>query len=185
MAMTGVKLLVLLLADGFAVPLRDAIAGRSEPVARVHLVAPALVGPLDWLATADDAAHRRAEVRVLEAEWTLAGEVDVDGDAGDVDPIQAVEDALREFAADEILIAGAADRDLVVALQALGLPVSLLEETPYRRRSAPYRALRGLAGGHDDATPFILFFGVNAALLLAGILLSLVVLLVLWLLGSL
>lgn len=186
MAIEGLNLLVLLMEDGEAGALREAIAARADPVARVHVVAPALVGPLAWLATAEDEAHHRAEVRALEAEWTLADQAEVDGEAGDVDPIQAVEDALRDFTADEILIAGVdADDELAAALGGFGIPVGRLEQGPYPRRSGVYRALRGLAGGHREATPFILFLGVNAAFLLVAVLLSLLVVLVLWLVGAL
>jgi hypothetical protein len=186
MTAPGRNLLVLLVGDHPPQRLHDAIAARAEPPARIHVVAPALVRPLDWLATAEDDAHRQAEVRAFEAEWTLTDAAEVEGAAGDADPIQAIEDALRGFPADEILIAGeAADADLEAALSRFGLPVTRLDGAPRPRHSAPYRALRGLAGGHSNATPFILFFGVNSALALLGILLSLLVLLILWLIGTL
>lgn len=70
------------------------------------------MGPVDWLASTEDTAHQQAAVP-LDAKWTLAEEAEVDGEAGDGEPIQAVEDALRDFPADEILIAGeAADTEL-------------------------------------------------------------------------
>jgi hypothetical protein len=34
-------------------------------------------------------------VRALEAEWTLADHAEVEGEASEADPVQAVEDALR------------------------------------------------------------------------------------------
>jgi hypothetical protein len=176
--------LVLLLGDGSAELLREAIAASPEPPARVHVVAPALVRPLDWLATAEDDAQREAEVRALEAEWALAGEAEVDGRAGDVDPVQAVEDALRAFPADAILLAGGpVDADLEATLRGFGLPVRRLDQSPPRRRSALVRGLRELAGGHASSTPFVLFLGVNAAFFLAAVLLSAAVVLFLWLAG--
>jgi hypothetical protein len=178
-------LLVLLLADDEVEPVRVAIEARPERPERIHVVAPALVGPLAWLATADDDAQRKAEARVLEVEWTLADEAPVEGEAGDVDPVQAVEDALRGFPADEILVAGPIDADTEEALRRFGLPVSRLEREPPRRRSRAVRAIRRLAGGHDDATPFVLFFGVNAVLFLVGIVLSALVVVLLWLIGEL
>jgi hypothetical protein len=182
----GVNLLVLLLGDTPPRRLRDAIAARTAPPARIHVVAPAIVGPLDWLATAEDTAYQQAEVRAFEAEWTLADQAQAEGEAGDVDPIQAVEDALRGFPADEILIAGeAADSDLEQALRRFDLPVRRLDRAPRSGHSRLYRALRGLAGGHGNATPFLLFLGVNTALLLLGVLLSLLALLILWLSGNL
>lgn len=179
------NLLLLLVGDASPQRVHDAIDAHPWRPGRIHVVAPALVRPLDWLATAEDAAHRRAEVRAFEIEWTLADDAEVEGEAGDADPVQAVEDALRGFRADEILIAGEdADPDLEVALQRFDLPIVRVGGAT-RRRSRTYRALRTLAAGRDDATPFVLFVGVNAALLLAGILLSLLVLLLLWLIGSL
>jgi len=182
---TATNLLVLLLGDDEVESLREAIEEREEPPERIHVVAPALVGPLDWLATADDDAARKAEARVLEVEWTLADEASVEGEAGDVDPVQAVEDALRDFPADEILVAGPLDADTEEALHGFGLRVSRLERMPPRHRSGLVRAARRLAGGHDNATPFVLFVGVNAAFLLAAIVLSAFVLLILWLVGEL
>jgi hypothetical protein len=52
----------------------------------VH-VAPARVGALEWLATDEDDARQQAHVRVLAAEWTLADQAQVQGEAGDVDPV--------------------------------------------------------------------------------------------------
>jgi hypothetical protein len=172
-----VKVLLLLLDDVAPERLRAAVPDG----ARVHVVAPAHVGVLDWLATAEDDAARRAEVRALSAEWTLAGAAEVEGDAGEADPLQAVEDVLRRFAADEIVVVGDdVDPDLAPALQRFGLPVTTLARGT-RRRSFAYRYLRRLAAGQRDDVPFVLFFGVNAALVVLGIVLSLIALLILWL----
>jgi hypothetical protein len=179
------NLLLLVLGDVSTERLREEIARRAQPT-HVHVVAGALVGPLDWLATAEDEAYRQAEVRAFEVEWTLANEAEVEGGAGDSDPVQAVEDALSTFPAEEILVAGdQADADLEAELARFGLPVARLEQTAPRRRSRAYRAFRGLAAGKHEATPFILFVGVNGALFLLAILLSLIVILVLWLSGNL
>jgi hypothetical protein len=112
--------------------------------------------------------------------------VSVEGEAGDVDPIQAVEDTLREFPADEILIAGGnADSDLEDALRRFNLPITRAEPAPRSDHSRRYRALRGLATGRSSATPLVLFFGVNAVLVLFGLLFSLLIVLILWLSGTL
>ena len=179
---TGATNVILLLVGDLSPDrLRARVAAHAPAVRRVHVVAPTLVGAVDWLATAEDDARRRAEVRALEAEWTLAADADVEGEAGDADPVQAVEDALRAFPADAILIAGdRADPDLEAALAQFGLPTERLSAAA-PRRSAAYRGLRGLAAGHRATTPFVLFVGVNGALLLLGVVLSLVVLLILWL----
>ena len=179
------NLLVLLLGDTKPARLHDAIAARSERPARIHVVASPIVGPLDWLATSEDSSRRGAKARILETEWTLADQANVDGEAGDVDPVQAVEDALRGFPADEILIAGnAADGDLDEALRRFGLPIGRVDPPP-ANHSSFYRGLRGLAGGHNSATPLILFFGVNTVLVLFALLFSLLIVLALWLSGTL
>lgn len=180
------NLLVLVVGDVSPARLRSALEARDELPSRVHVVAPTLVRPLDWLATAEDDAHVQAEVRAFEIEWTLADELDVEAAAGDVDPVQAVEDALRDFRADEILVAGAAaEPDLEEALVRFGLPVARIGRARRRRRSAVSRGLRALAAGRNEVTPFVLFVGVNGALLVVGLLLSALALLILWLAGLL
>jgi hypothetical protein len=66
--MAGANLLVLLLADGSENRLRRALAERGDEPS-LHVVAPARVEPLEWLATDEDEARAEAEVRALEAEW--------------------------------------------------------------------------------------------------------------------
>ena len=75
--MTGRNVLVVLLEDGFESSLRQAIAEREDGTPKVHVVAPASVGPLEWLATDEDAAPTEASVRGLEAEWSLAENAEV------------------------------------------------------------------------------------------------------------
>jgi hypothetical protein len=98
------NLLVVLLADAEA-QLRRAVADRAGGPVAFRVVAAARVGALEWLAT-DAADARRQPTCALAAEWTLHDRARVGGEAGDADPVQAVEDALREFRADEILIVG-------------------------------------------------------------------------------
>jgi len=103
---------LLVLLDGARpAALGRAVQHRLDEAARVHVVAPTRVGVLDWLASDEDDARAAAEVRALEAEWALADDAEVEGEAGDVDPIVAVEDALRRFDADEILLVGGADEN--------------------------------------------------------------------------
>jgi hypothetical protein len=180
----GRSVLLLLLGDLPPHELRAGLSKLPESVERIHVVAPALVGALDWLATAEDKAQRQAEVRVLEAEWTLT-DWEVDGEAGDADPVQAVEDALRDFPADLIVIAGpAADPDIDAELRRFRVPLARLQPAPARRSSLS-RGIRGLATGRSEVTPFVLFLGVNGVLALVAVLLSALALLVLWLLGGL
>jgi len=178
--------LLLLMGDVPPPRLRTLAAARADESLRVQIVAPTLVGGVDWLTGAEDDANRRAQVRALEAEWTLADDAEVAGAAGDPDPLQAVEDALRTFDADEIVVAGGrADADLDTALARFGLPVFRLAAGAPLRRSRVRLWLRGLAGGRALGTPFVLFLTVNGAILLFSFAVSLVVVLILWLTGSL
>ena len=174
----------LLLVVGDATPqtIRLALAGTPE---HVHVVATTVVGPVDWLANADDAAHVRAERRVAEAEHALDGLVEVSGEAGDIDPLQAVTDALREFPADDIVVTGAAaDIGLDEALTRFGLPVYRVGPPP-GRAARVNREIREITRGRDAGKLVRLIVGFNVAVLVAAILISLFGLLVLWLVGVL
>jgi hypothetical protein len=179
------KVLLVVLDDEHPGELRRAVGRQLDGSPQVHVVAPARVGMLDWLATDEDDARTEAEVRAFEAEWTLADRADVEGEAGDADPIVAVEDALHAFDADQILLVGAAAEDggLEEGLRRFGVPVSRLDSGGRsRRRSALREFRRGITSGRSNATPFVLFAGVNLTLLLLAALVSLIVVLIIWLL---
>jgi hypothetical protein len=82
--------------------IRSHVTGRN---ARVLVVCPALNSPLrHWASDEDDAraaAHERLEASL--AAMRGAG-VAADGEVGDGDPIQAIEDALRTFRPDELIL---------------------------------------------------------------------------------
>ena len=150
----------------------------------MHVVAPTRVGMLDWLATDEDAARATAEVQALEAEWALADDADVEGEAGDVDPIVAVEDALRRFDADEILLVGGASENggIEKALKGLDRPVRRVDDDGQVRQRSTLRGFwRAIRAGRSKATPFVFFASVNLALLVLAAAISLIVLLILWL----
>jgi len=72
---------------------------------RVLVVSPALNTPLRHLASDEDPARPQARERLDRslAELERNG-VQASGEVGDGDPLQAIEDALRTFGADEIVI---------------------------------------------------------------------------------
>jgi hypothetical protein len=74
--------------------------------AEVKVVAPASdVSPLQWLASDEDDARREAADVAEESARAVGDEARVeDVEVGDTDPVQAIEDALREFPADEVLV---------------------------------------------------------------------------------
>ena len=86
--------------------LRDRIRERSEGVrAEVLVVAPALNTPIRHWASDEDGARAVAEARLEESLALLrSGGVNARGEVGDAEPLQAIEDALRTFGADEIII---------------------------------------------------------------------------------
>jgi hypothetical protein len=86
--------------------LRSMILERSLDVREeVLVVTPALNSPLKhWVSDEDDA--RAAAQERLDASLSKLAEAGVEarGEVGDGDPLQAMEDALRTFGADEIII---------------------------------------------------------------------------------
>jgi hypothetical protein len=86
--------------------LRSMIEERSRDMTTVILVCtPALNSRLRYWASDEDGAREAAQERLdasLEQLRSLG--VDASGEVGDANPLQAMEDALRTFGADEIII---------------------------------------------------------------------------------
>jgi hypothetical protein len=86
-------------------PLREEIRRRSEGYdEHVLVVCPALNSPLRHWASDEDDARAKAQDRLSASLARLreAG-IDAKGEVGDGEPLQAMEDALRLFGADEII----------------------------------------------------------------------------------
>jgi hypothetical protein len=86
--------------------LREEIRSRSEGYdEQVFVVCPALNSPLRHWASDEDNARIQAQER-LNTSLSRLRQVGVDakGEIGDAEPLQAMEDALRLFGADEIII---------------------------------------------------------------------------------
>jgi hypothetical protein len=122
--MTARNVLLVVLDSVADDQVRSAIEARKEAAdVRVHVVAPAAsVGRLQALTGAVDKA--RAEAEELAGRTADAVDAEVETEVGDRDPLVAVEDALRMFPADEILVAGGADADMEAELRRFGLPIS-------------------------------------------------------------
>jgi hypothetical protein len=86
--------------------LRDEVVKRArEGDAEVLVVSPALNTRLRHWTSDEDNARAAAQDRLEESLAALAAdEVEARGRVGDDDPIQAIEDSLRVFGADEIVI---------------------------------------------------------------------------------
>ena len=84
---------------------RQAIGAERAADAEVLVVAPALNSKLRFLASdPDDAIQRAEEVQEESVQRMNEDGVDAAGDTGESDPLQAIEDALATFRAEEIVI---------------------------------------------------------------------------------
>jgi hypothetical protein len=86
--------------------LREEIRRRSENYEeRVRVICPTLLSRVKYFASDEDGARAQAQER-LEHSLSRLREVGVncEGEVGEADPLQAIEDALRTFGADEILV---------------------------------------------------------------------------------
>jgi hypothetical protein len=86
--------------------LHSMIRRKSEGYrANVLVVAPAQPSPLQHLASDDDPGRKAARERLDESLAKLRAEgLSAKGHVGDPDPVQAIEDALRTFGPDEVII---------------------------------------------------------------------------------
>jgi hypothetical protein len=86
--------------------LLDEIRRHSEGVhEEILVVVPALNSPLRHWASDEDGAREAAQQRLDASIARLAEEgIVARGEVGDGDPVQAIEDALRTFGADEVII---------------------------------------------------------------------------------
>jgi hypothetical protein len=81
---------------------RRATLGRPS---RVLVVSPALNSPLRHFVSDEGQARQAAQKRLNHSLHALADAgIEARGEVGDADPLQAIEDALRTFGADEIII---------------------------------------------------------------------------------
>jgi hypothetical protein len=154
---------------------------REHEGAEVLVVAPASdLSFLDWLTSAEDAARREAERRALAAAEAEAVATHVVGiRVGDVEPITAIEDALREFPADELILVTrpeeAAPRLELDALREelsrrFELPVTHVvdDDAPFPAENHGFEAPLGTAArelvrGESPWTGFLAQFGVLLA----------------------
>jgi hypothetical protein len=86
--------------------LREEIRRRAEDYEeRVRVICPTLLSRVRFIASDEDEARAQAQER-LEHSLSRLREVGVncEGEVGEADPLQAIEDALRTFGADEIIV---------------------------------------------------------------------------------
>jgi hypothetical protein len=97
-------LLVVVTAEVADATVSEFVGRSAGEDAEIRVVAPASgISRLDWLTNAEDDA--RADAGSLADKTAQAAPAtDVEAKVGDSDPVKAIEDALREFPADEVLI---------------------------------------------------------------------------------
>lgn len=113
------RILVVTTATTPSTDVEAVVRTRSGDDAEVYVVAPASkISWLDRLTNAEDDARHDAAERAETAAAAAPG--DVEGHVGDVDPLLAIEDALRTFPADEIVVLMAPDEQATWLEQGLG-----------------------------------------------------------------
>jgi hypothetical protein len=104
----GRKVLVISTVARSPAVFREVVGGE---IAELRVVVPVVrQSRLQWLTTADDEAREEAEREAAELGRALPSK-ETESSAGDSDPLLAAEDALREFAADEVVIVTRPDEE--------------------------------------------------------------------------
>jgi hypothetical protein len=109
--------------------------------AKLLVVCPTPVSPLRHWTSDTDGARARAQQTLAQSLALLQQEgIDARGEVGDEDPQRAIEDALRSFGADEILVWSGVEKGRSVAAavgrarQRFALPISQLQSPPQTAR---------------------------------------------------
>ena len=134
--MASTRVLVVTTASVDPETLREEVLGHvDDENAEVKIVAPASdVSRLQWLTNDEDEAREEAAEQADQAAEAVKPAATVEAEVGDSDPVQAVEDALRTFPADQIVIVtesgdeqGWLEKDSAsAAYERFGLPVTQL-----------------------------------------------------------
>lgn len=104
----GRKVLVISTVERSPEVLRAAAGGEID---ELRVVVPVVrQSRLQWLTNADDEAREQAEGVAARLGRMLPSK-ETQSTAGDSDPLLAVEDALREFAADEVVVVTRPDEE--------------------------------------------------------------------------
>lgn len=192
--MASRNLLVVAMDDVDEAGVRRAVARRGgDEGAEVKIVVPASkISRLQWLTNDEDAAREQAAGVAKAAADAVSDGQDVETEVGDNDPSLAVEDALRTFPADEIILVtggetGAGwleDGLLEERLRRTSIPVTRLDLSADDAESGLDETAPGrdVVEGRKDSTPLFLLGSVAATVWGAAAVVALVALLLWWLL---
>jgi hypothetical protein len=120
----GHRVLVVATTEATAAAAQS-IAALAGSATDVRLVVPVNSHRLDrWMSSEDD-ARREAEAKLARSAGALvAAGLPVSGSVGDHDPAQALEDELRDFPADEVVLLTSNGKDPLAKVETrLGLPL--------------------------------------------------------------
>ena len=108
------------------------VAELAGSATDVRLVIPVPSHRLDRWLSAEDKARHEAEARLARSAGSLvAAGLPVSGSVGDPDPAQALEDELRDFAADEVVLLTGNGKDPLSTIEPrLGLPLRRITLLP-------------------------------------------------------
>lgn len=117
--------------------LRAELGARGDGDVEVRVVSPVSdVSRLEWLANDEDDARAEAERKAEQTARSSDARV-VDAGVGDPDPLKAIEDALREWPADEVVVitppedkANWLESDADEARERFGTPITHLKLSP-------------------------------------------------------
>ncbi len=108
----GRRVLVVTTSDAPESAVAETVRDHAGADAEIDVVAPASkISRLDRLANDEDGARADAADRAVAASEAVPG-ARVRPHVGDVDPLQAIEDALRLFGAEEIVVVTDPDEDV-------------------------------------------------------------------------
>jgi hypothetical protein len=173
--------------------LDSTIRAHAGADAITQVVVPAVgMSKLQWLTGEEDEARAAAEVTAQQTEQATGERTHAA--VGDSDPVQAVQDALATFPADEIVIVTRRDEEadwleggsVAESLRRFDLPVHHLVATPAGVEPAvaevrPLEERHEVARGAVEETPARLLNRVGVVVLGAAAVVIVVVLLVYWL----
>jgi hypothetical protein len=105
------RLLVVATASVPETKLRASVRAHAGEDAEILVVAPASdISRLDWLTNAEDDVRAEATERAEEIGEAVPTD-NFETRVGDSDPVKAIEDALRTFPADELIVVTRPDED--------------------------------------------------------------------------
>jgi hypothetical protein len=92
-------------------PIAELRAALGDDIGELRVVVPTVrQSRLQWLTNDDDRARENADDAAASIADALPSQ-ETEASAGDPDPLQAAKDALREFAADEVVVVTRPDEE--------------------------------------------------------------------------